>query len=93
MITKKLVIEGLVQGVGYRVSMANKAEALGLSGWVRNRRDGTVEACVFGSEEAIDAIINWSKRGPQGAQVRNVTVSETTESPHLNAPFKIIPTQ
>jgi acylphosphatase len=89
---KRLVIEGLVQGVGYRVSLANKAKTLGIEGWVRNRRDGSVEACVVGKEEAIEALIIWSRGGPPSARVLNVHISDSTESAPLTGQFNVLPT-
>lgn len=77
---KQLTIEGRVQGVGYRASFAYKALALGLSGWVRDRRDGSVEACVHGDAAAIEAIILWAMRGPPAALVRNVTIEDAAEA-------------
>jgi acylphosphatase len=71
---KHLVISGRVQGVGFRYAMAEEAERLGVSGWVRNRRDGTVEAVVDG--DAADALLDWAKRGPPAARVIDVRVSE-----------------
>ena len=73
---KRLHISGLVQGVGYRESMRREAERLGVTGWVRNRRDGGVEAVVDGRVEALDAIIAWARRGPRSARVVTVEVSE-----------------
>jgi acylphosphatase len=73
---KHLRISGSVQGVGFRYSMAEEARRLGVTGWVRNRRDGTVEAIVDGAEAAIDAILIWSRRGPRGASVTDVQVEE-----------------
>jgi acylphosphatase len=90
---KHLKIEGLVQGVGYRVSFANRATALGLAGWVRNCRDGTVEACVDGDAEAIEAVIAWAKQGPIGARVSRVVVDEASTSIPAPGEFKILPTQ
>lgn len=73
---KRLHISGRVQGVGYRESMRREAERLGVTGWVRNRRDGGVEAVVDGRVEALDAIIAWARRGPRSARVVTVEVSE-----------------
>ena len=86
---KRLMIEGRVQGVGYRASFADQAVALGLSGWVRNRRDGSVEACVHGDAAAIEAIIVWARRGPPAALVRNVTIEEAAEPAPADGTFKI----
>lgn len=77
---RRLKISGRVQGVGFRYSMAEEAERLGVTGWVRNRRDGTVEAVVDGDPEAIEAVVAWARQGPRGAQVTDVEVSEVAES-------------
>ena len=77
---KHLVISGRVQGVGFRYSMLEQAERLGVTGWVRNRRDGTVEAAVDGAADAVDAIVAWARRGPRGASVTDVQVAEIPES-------------
>jgi acylphosphatase len=69
-----LRIGGRVQGVGFRYSLHLEARRLGVSGWVRNRHDGTVEAVVQGSAEAVEALVNWSRQGPSGARVTNVEV-------------------
>jgi acylphosphatase len=68
-----LRIEGRVQGVGYRVWTMQQATALGLSGWVRNRRDDTVEALLVGAADSVDAMIEECRRGPSHAQVSAVT--------------------
>ncbi len=75
-VPKHLVISGRVQGVGFRISMCDEADRLGVTGWVRNRRDGTVEAVVDGEPAAVAAILAWAKAGPPGARVTGVTVGE-----------------
>ena len=72
--TVRLRIEGRVQGVGYRMFVERTASALGLDGWVRNRRDGAVEAVVSGAGDAIDEIIARCKDGPPAARVDRVEV-------------------
>ncbi|OGA50251.1 MAG: acylphosphatase [Betaproteobacteria bacterium RIFCSPLOWO2_12_FULL_62_13] len=73
---KNLRINGRVQGVGFRMYMERKAYELGVTGWVRNRRDGSVEAMVQGTPEAVDAIIAWTRRGPPSAVVSEVRVTD-----------------
>lgn len=72
---RRLRIHGLVQGVGFRFSMQIEARRLALSGWVRNRRDGTVEAVVCGPTGAVEALVAWSHRGPPGSRVESVVVT------------------
>ena len=73
---RRLRISGLVQGVGYRVSMIREARFHGASGWVRNCQDGSVEAHICGNDAVIAAMIAWSRRGPTGARVEQVFVEE-----------------
>lgn len=70
--TLHLSIHGLVQGVYFRDSMRREAQQLDVSGWVRNRGDGTVEAVVCGEDADVDAIVRWAHRGPERAQVERV---------------------
>ena len=75
-VTKRLIISGRVQGVGFRFHLERKARELGMTGWVRNRVDGTVEAMVQGTPEAMEAMIAAARRGPRGAQVTGVQVED-----------------
>ena len=69
-VTRRLRIEGRVQGVWFRESMRRQADALGVTGWVRNRMDGSVEAVVQGSPGAVAAMTACARRGPDSAEVR-----------------------
>jgi acylphosphatase len=69
-----LHISGRVQGVYYRASMLQEAQRLGLTGWVMNRADGSVEAVAEGWQAKIEALIAWCRQGPQGARVADVAV-------------------
>ncbi|MCU0804767.1 MAG: acylphosphatase [Burkholderiales bacterium] len=73
---KLLRIHGRVQGVGYRESLRWEAERRGATGWVRNRRDGTVEAAIDGDPAVIDALIDWCRAGPPAARVTAVDVAD-----------------
>ena len=67
-----LRIRGLVQGVGYRNALHREATRLGIKGWVRNRSDGSVEALLIGSPEAVDQLTVWAHHGPSAARVDRV---------------------
>ena len=71
---RRLVIHGRVQGVWFRESMRLEAERLGVTGWVRNRVDGTVEALVQGEDAGLEGIERWARRGPEAAEVSRVEV-------------------
>ena len=75
-ITRHLHIEGHVQHVGFRWSLMEKANTLGLAGWVRNRHDGSVEAEVEGTDAAVQAVVDWAGRGPRGGWVQTCRVTE-----------------
>ncbi|HWR78003.1 MAG TPA: acylphosphatase [Thiobacillus sp.] len=74
--TQHLLIHGRVQGVWFRESMRREAERLGVSGWVRNAPDGSVEAVIQGPLEAVDALIAWARSGPPQARVGRIELSE-----------------
>ena len=79
---RRLLISGLVQGVGFRYHMVRAAERMDVSGWVRNRSSGGVEALIAGDAEALAAMITWAHRGPPGASVAHVAV-ELADSAEL----------
>ncbi|MGR3293286.1 MAG: acylphosphatase [Candidatus Scalindua sp.] len=69
-----IVIEGIVQGVFFRAGTKGKSCKLGLTGWVKNCPDGRVEAVFEGDIDKIDQVLEWCKKGPPGAVVRNVEI-------------------
>lgn len=73
-----VVIYGRVQGVFYRVSTKQKAEQLGLTGWVKNTHDGCVEAVFEGDENIVHEMIRWCHIGPSSSKVNNVIVDKKT---------------
>lgn len=90
-VRRRLLIEGFVQGVYFRQSTHRQAEQLGLSGWVRNRRDGKVEVVAQGPSERVAQLERWCHEGPPGARVHSVdALDEPLEpvAPH----FEIRPT-
>ncbi len=74
-LARRLRIEGRVQGVWYRGWMVEAARARGLNGWVRNRRDGSVEAVISGTSTALDGLVQACWRGPPMARVDAITVT------------------
>lgn len=77
-VCRRVTVSGRVQGVGYRMSCAERATELGVSGWVRNLPDGDVEFVAEGDPEAVDALVSWSRRGPSFSRVTGVSVAEET---------------
>jgi acylphosphatase len=76
MTRKRVVVSGRVQGVFFRDTMRRRAEGAGLAGWVRNTPEGAVEAVFEGDPEAVDELVEFSRRGPSRAEVASVEVSE-----------------
>ena len=77
------VASGLVQGVGFRWHVLQQAEALGLTGWVRNLPNGNVEMFVQGGELVVETFLAWVREGPGYAQVRGLQVREAPHQPGL----------
>jgi len=86
--TVHVYISGKVQGVWYRASTKQKAEQLGIKGWVRNLPDGRVEAFFQGDNRAIEEIIKWCNIGPKLSKVTDVVIDEV-ESSDFFSEFKI----
>jgi acylphosphatase len=73
-VARRVVVQGRVQGVGFRYAMIAMAAQAGVVGWVRNRHDGTVEAHLQGEATAVERVLAWARRGPPGARVTEVQV-------------------
>jgi acylphosphatase len=71
-----VIVHGRVQGVGFRYSLARRAESRGVAGWAANRPDGTVEVVLEGERDAVESLVRWCEQGPPGASVERVEVSE-----------------
>jgi len=85
---KRLVIAGRVQGVGYRVWMVRKASELGLSGWVRNLSNGSVEALIAGDTAAVEEMSRLCRRGPRMAEVSSID-EDVAEPPEDDGFYQI----
>jgi acylphosphatase len=86
-VRKRVVVEGSVQGVGFRASCAGQARAFGVSGTVRNLPDGRVEAVFEGAPDSVAALVAWCERGPRFAHVSRVRVVD--EDPLGEVTFRI----
>jgi acylphosphatase len=86
----RLRVHGRVQGVWYRAWSVEQAESLGLDGWVRNRRDGTVELVVSGSAAAVREMVARCRRGPSAARVERV-IEEPVDD-EVRPGFRALPT-
>jgi acylphosphatase len=86
-IRRRVVVHGDVQGVFFRDTARRQAGSRGVSGWVRNCPDGTVEAVFEGDPDAVESMVRFSREGPRGAQVEHVDVSE--EEPEGLSGFEV----
>ena len=84
---KRVVVHGNVQGVFFRDSTEKEARSRGVSGWVRNRDDGAVEAVFEGDAEAVDALVGFCRSGPSRADVERVDVED--EEPEALSGFEV----
>jgi acylphosphatase len=75
-----VIVSGLVQGVGFRYSLAGRAEARDVAGCVRNCPDGSVEAVLEGAPDAVEALVEWCRAGPRGARIDRVEVYDEQPS-------------
>jgi len=95
-VIQHVVIRGRVQGVGYRAWAEWTALQEDVEGWVRNRRDGSVEAVFAGSAEAVEAMVDACRRGPRGARVERVDAQDVSSdmlaARHSGERFSVLPT-
>jgi acylphosphatase len=96
-IIRHVAVRGRVQGVGYRAFVEDEAYRRGLHGWVRNRRDGSVEAVFTGPRAAVESMVETCRRGPMGALVRAVdqregTMDDLREGAAAVDSFSVLPT-
>ena len=76
MVRRRVIVRGFVQGVFFRDSVRRLANQHAVSGWVANRPDGAVEAVFEGDADAVERLVAFSRKGPRGAQVESVEVTE-----------------
>ncbi|MGR0321057.1 acylphosphatase [Agromyces sp. ZXT2-3] len=76
MIRQRVIVHGRVQAVGFRFSARVEAQRLGISGWIRNRNDGAVEAEIEGDAASVDAMLSWLDEGPPGADVSSLSTAD-----------------
>jgi acylphosphatase len=86
-VRRRVVVHGHVQGVFFRGTVQREAQRRGVTGWVTNRSDGAVEAVFEGSPDAVNAMVDFCKSGPRGADVADVEASE--ERPEGLAEFEV----
>jgi acylphosphatase len=81
-VARRVVVHGAVQGVFFRDTTRRRAESRGVSGWVRNRSDGTVEALFEGDADAVESMVAFAREGPRGAEVERVDVQDAEPEGH-----------
>jgi acylphosphatase len=86
-VRRRVVVYGRVQGVFFRDSVHRRAQQAGVSGWVRNRPDGSVEGAFEGETDAVERLVRFCREGPRGAQVERV--EELEEQPQGVSGFSI----
>jgi acylphosphatase len=89
-IRRRVIVSGVVQGVFFRDTCMREASSRGVSGWVRNRRDGTVEAVFQGEDADVGMMVSWAHRGPRDARVEKVAIFP--EEPQPGNSFEVRPT-
>ncbi|HEY7122124.1 MAG TPA: acylphosphatase [Solirubrobacterales bacterium] len=87
MTRRRVIVSGRVQGVFFRDSVRRRAETAGVTGWVRNTAEGTVEAVFEGEPAAVDELVEFCRRGPSSAEVTSVEVTE--EAPEGLSGFQV----
>lgn len=87
-VRRRVVVGGRVQGVWFRDSCRREARALGVTGWVRNRADGRVEAVLEGPADAVERMVGWCRKGPPRARVETIEVR--AEAPTGEAGFRVL---
>ena len=88
MIGRRVVVRGRVQGVFFRDATRRKAQSQGLTGWVRNNADGSVEALFEGDRDVVEEMVRFCREGPRGAEVESVEVTE--QEPEGPEGFRVI---
>ncbi|HKH14586.1 MAG TPA: acylphosphatase [Solirubrobacterales bacterium] len=87
MVRKRVTVRGRVQGVFFRDTTRRMAESRGVTGWIRNNPDGSVEAAFEGPDDAVDAMVLFAREGPRGATVEDVDVAD--EEPEGLTGFRV----
>ena len=87
---RRFVVSGRVQGVGFRYFVLRRAQALGLSGWVRNLPNGAVEVHAWGGKGEVDKLAELLGVGPRSAKVTNVEITEISDATNAGTDFRVV---